>query len=290
MSDIKFSVVIPLYNKEQSIVNTLLSVLNQSYQSFEIVIINDGSTDSSVDAVKTIKDERVRLINQKNKGVSAARNKGIQESKYEWIAFLDGDDLWEMNHLKEVIKMMNLFPYNKIYVTSFEYSDKREMYKNERKSSIFKIEDYFKEAIDEILLWTSIVVLHKECVEKVGGFNINLNRGEDLDLWARLAKNYRIIKSTKITAIYRVDAENRTNLSKKLKNTHVYYFNFEKYDNDNEFNYHQQVLFNTLFSYMKALYFLCFFKLLLHHNSMGYISFLKFACTRIKNKISMRLR
>lgn len=79
MSDIKFSVVIPLYNKQQSIVNTILSVFKQSYQNFEIVIIDDGSTDSSVDAVKSISDERIRLIHQENQGVSAARNRGIKK-------------------------------------------------------------------------------------------------------------------------------------------------------------------------------------------------------------------
>lgn len=205
MSDIRFSVVIPLYNKEQSIVNTLLSVLNQSYQNFEIVIINDGSTDSSIDVVKTIKDERIRLIHQKNQGVSTARNRGIQEASHEWIAFLDGDDLWEPNHLEEIIKMMNTFPNEKVYVTSFEYSDKRKMYKHERDSPIFKIDNYFKEAIKENLLWTSIVVVHVQCFIDVGDFNIKLNRGEDLDLWARLARGYSIMKSNRITAIYNID-------------------------------------------------------------------------------------
>ncbi|WP_368570870.1 glycosyltransferase family 2 protein [Acinetobacter haemolyticus] len=200
-----FSVVIPLYNKELSIQNTILSVLNQSYQNFEIVVINDGSTDSSVDAVKSINDERVRLIHQENQGVSAARNRGIKEASYEWIAFLDGDDLWECNHLEEIVKMMKVFPENKVYVTSFEFSDKRKMFKHERKSPIFKIENYFKEAIKENLLWTSIVVVHAQCFLDVGGFNINLNRGEDLDLWARLARRYSIVKSTKITAIYNIE-------------------------------------------------------------------------------------
>ena len=73
-----FSVVIPLFNKELSIKNTIQSVLNQSYQNFEILIINDGSVDGSVDIVKNIKDERIRLIHQNNQGVSSARNKGIQ--------------------------------------------------------------------------------------------------------------------------------------------------------------------------------------------------------------------
>ena len=200
-----FSVVIPLYNKELSIQNTILSVLKQSYQNFEIVIINDGSTDGSVDAVKAINDKRMRLIHQENQGVSAARNRGIKEAKYEWIAFLDGDDLWKSNHLDEIVKMMKVFPENKVYVTSFEFSDKRKMFKHERNNPIFKIENYFKEAVKENLLWTSIVVVYAQCLLDVGGFNVNLNRGEDLDLWARLARRYSIVKSIKNTAIYNID-------------------------------------------------------------------------------------
>ena len=200
-----FSVVIPLYNKELSIQNTILSVLNQSYQNFEIVVINDGSTDSSVNAVKSISDERIRLIHQENQGVSAARNRGIKEASYEWIAFLDGDDLWGANHLEEIIKMMNAFPDEKVFVTSFEYSDKRKMFKHDRKSSFFKIDNYFKEAMKEFIMWTSIVVVNKGCFEQVEGFNVNINRGEDLDLWMRLAKNYNIIKSQKVTAIYNIE-------------------------------------------------------------------------------------
>lgn len=216
-----FSVVIPLYNKELSIQNTILSVLNQSYQNFEIVIINDGSTDGSVDAVKAIKDDRIRLIHQENQGVSAARNLGIKEASYEWIAFLDADDLWETNHLEEIIKMMNTFPNEKVFVTSFEYSDKRKMYKYERNSSIFKIDNYFEEAIKELLIWTSIIVVNKNCFNKTGDFNVNINRGEDLDLWMRLAKNYNIIKSQQVTAIYNLEdseslTKSKSNYNKSL--------------------------------------------------------------------------
>lgn len=221
MSDIKFSVVIPLYNKERSIVNTIFSVLVQSYQNFEIVIINDGSTDNSVEAVKSIIDKRIRLIHQENQGVSAARNRGIKEASYQWIAFLDGDDLWESNHLEEIVKMMKVFPEDKVYVTSFEFSDKRKIFKHERTDSIFKIENYFKEAIKEHLMWTSIVVVNIQCFMDVGGFNINLNRGEDLDVWARLARRYNIVKSTKNTAIYNIDdifslTKSRSNYGKSI--------------------------------------------------------------------------
>src|SRR5690606_6751565 len=126
-----FSVVIPLYNKELSVRNTINSVLDQTFKEFEIVIVNDGSTDNSVKEVEKFDDKRIRLIHQENKGVSAARNRGIEEAKYEWIAFLDADDLWRENHLEEVVRMINIFPDFKVYVTSFEYSDKRFIFRHE---------------------------------------------------------------------------------------------------------------------------------------------------------------
>src|SRR5690554_3277529 len=97
-----FSVVIPLYNKELSISNTIQSVLDQTFQDFEIVIINDGSTDNSVKEVEKFDDKRIRLIHQDNQGVSAARNRGIEEARNEWIAFLDADDLWMISKLHKV--------------------------------------------------------------------------------------------------------------------------------------------------------------------------------------------
>lgn len=265
MSDVKFSVVIPLYNKAQSIANTILSVLNQSYQNFEIVIIDDGSTDNSVDAVKTINDERIRLINQENQGVSAARNRGIKEASYEWIAFLDGDDLWESNHLEEIVKMMKIFPNEKVYTTSFEYSDKRKMFKHERSSPIFKIDNYFKEAIKEKLLWTSIVVVHAQCFIEVGDFNINLNRGEDLDLWARLARKYCIIKSSVVTATYRIEAENRSSLSFDISKSRVYLYDFSVATTNEEKLYYEDQIIKSLRGFITRRNFRNFFLLLRKH-------------------------
>lgn len=283
-----FSVVIPLYNKELSIRNTILSVLNQSYQNFEIVVVNDGSTDGSIDVINNIEDTRIRIIHQSNQGVSTARNKGIKESKYEWIAFLDGDDLWENNHLEEIINMMEIYPNEKVFVTSFEYSDKRKLFKHNRDRSVFIIDNYFKEAIDEILIWTSIIVLNKECIEKVNGFNPILKRGEDVDLWGRVSKKFNIVKSNKVTAIYRVDAENRTSLSKDLESTHVYYLNLSNTINNYEFIYYQEILFQRLFSYLKSFYILCFFKLLLKHKEIKTFDFIVFVFNMIKSKFNYK--
>ena len=246
-----FSVVIPLYNKEQSIANTIQSVLNQSFQEFEVVIINDGSTDNSVQVVQGINDQRIRLIHQENQGVSAARNKGIEEAKNEWIAFLDGDDLWEVNHLEEIVKMMKAYPQEKVYVTSFKYSDNREFYRHTRKKPIFKIKDYFKDVVKENLIWTSIVVIHRDCFINVGMFNTKYIRGEDIDLWIRLAKNYNIIKTNKITAIYRVEAENRSNsTSVPIKKTYLCDISLKKATNNEELNFYKHYIITQVKYYL----------------------------------------
>lgn len=241
-----FSVVIPLYNKELSIENTLQSVLNQTFQEFEIVIVNDGSTDNSVEVVKQFKDERIRIINQENQGVSTARNKGIKEAKYEWIAFLDGDDLWMENHLEEIVKMMKHYPNEKVYVTSFEYSDKREIYRHPRESSIFKIEDYFKEAIKEPLIWTSIVIVQKDILIQVGLFESHLILGEDKDLWSRLGREFNIIKSRCITAIYRIEAENRSNKKTNIKQTFEGVLDLYNVKSEQEYAYYKHHIFAKL--------------------------------------------
>lgn len=261
-----FSIVIPLYNKELSIQNTIQSVLEQTYQEFEIIVVDDGSTDNSAERVREISDPRIKLVQQKNQGVSAARNHGIKESKFEWIALLDGDDLWEPNHLDEVLKMMREFPDEKVYVTSFKYSHNQAMYKHDRPSPIFKIENYFKEALKEKLVWTSIVVIHKSCFDKVGMFNEKLSYGEDLELWARLARYFTIIKSSKITAIYQIEAENRSNQSFNIKKSRVYHLDISNIEDRDEYKYQKRSIINSLRGYLRKKRLKEFILLLKKHN------------------------
>ncbi|WP_201582338.1 glycosyltransferase family 2 protein [Psychrobacter sp. 72-O-c] len=276
-----FSVVIPLYNKELSIKNTIQSVLNQTYQDFEIVVINDGSTDNSSKIVESISDDRIRLISQPNQGVSAARNCGIKTARNEWIAFLDGDDLWKKNHLEEINKMMHAFPDEKVYVTSFKYSDGRNVYSHLREKCIFKIENYFKEALKESLICTDIIIVHKVCFDYVGFFDESMNRGEDTDLWVRLARNYSIVKSSVITAIYRVEAENRTNLSKNLESTYVYHINFDKISDFDERNYFKEMVANMLYQYARSKDLNNFQKLKKRYPSISYSVFIKYSSKHI---------
>lgn len=205
-----FSVIIPLYNKELSVRNTINSVLNQTFKEFEVIIVNDGSTDNSLEIVQQFKDDRIRIIDKPNGGVSSARNRGIKEAKYEWITFLDADDLWEDNHLQILNDMIADYCQYKVFCTSYIKSNQK--LPQTQNNNVVVIEDYFKEAIQHHFFWTSVTCIHNTVFQDVGDFNIHLNRGEDLELWARIGRKYIFVQSKVVTAIYRVDAENRSDI------------------------------------------------------------------------------
>ncbi len=111
------SVIIPLYNKAHTIVNTLTTVMKQTYNDFEVIIVNDGSTDNGVEVINShFHDSKITIINQKNAGVSAARNRGVDESKGEWIAFLDGDDEWHPKYLETMYNLIQKYPDSGLFL------------------------------------------------------------------------------------------------------------------------------------------------------------------------------
>lgn len=279
-----FSIVIPLYNKELSIKNTIQSVLDQTYQNYEIIIVNDGSNDSSAEVIKNIRDNRIRIVHQENQGVSAARNLGITEANHDWIAFLDGDDLWENNHLEEITRMIAAFPNEKFFATSFAYSDHRKLFKHKRNSTIFKVENYFKEAIKEHLVWTSTAVVNKDCFKSLGLFDIKMKIGEDTELWNRMIRQYGLVKSDIITAIYRVEAENRTTLSKNLESTYVYNINLGEVASTDEKIYFKEMIANRLYQYARAKDFYNFHKLKNKHLTVNYMTVVKYSAKHIINR------
>src|SRR5450759_2144524 len=116
---IKFSIVIPLYNKEATVERAIRSALSQTIQDFEIIVVDDGSTDNGAKVVASIDDHRIRLIHQKNQGVSVARNRGIAEAKYDLIAFLDADDEWLPDFLKTILWLREKFTTCKVFATQY---------------------------------------------------------------------------------------------------------------------------------------------------------------------------
>ena len=193
------SVVIPLYNKEKQIKRTLQSVLTQTFQDFEIVIVNDGSIDNSIIEVEKVKDSRIRLIHQKNTGVSAARNKGIEEAKYELIAFLDADDEWKSKYLEVQYDLYKKYPKCDIFACNYEFvNEKHDISPTIIKKLSFKENDgilnnYFEVAcVSHPPLCSSAIVIKKKAIQAIGGFPLGIKSGEDLLTWAKLATFYQI--------------------------------------------------------------------------------------------------
>lgn len=210
-----FSIVIPLYNKERHIKRAISSIINQTYNNFEILVIDDGSTDNSYKEAIKINDSRISIIRQKNKGVSSARNKGIEKSKYDYIGFLDADDAWEPNFLSSVKNLIEQYPNSGAYATSYKIKKEDGNVLISENSKRFEmkwegvIDDYFKYAINFPLISASSVVIPKKIFEKLGSFAVGIKRGEDLDMWCRIALNYDISYSNKICATYFYDTDNR---------------------------------------------------------------------------------
>lgn len=226
---IDISVVIPLYNKATSITSTIQSVLAQSYPYFEIVIIDDGSSDNSVQKVRLIDDKRIKLISKQNGGVSSARNEGIRQAQHEYIAFLDADDLWETTYLAEIARMISDFPQAAIWGTSYWFL------KNKEKISANKpLPKGFYGIIDNSqwqmghLYWTSSVCCRKSVMQTLGMFDERIQYGEDIDVWWRIMLDYPAIYSNTDLSIYRLDEANRLmECAIPLKKLYICYF--EKY-------------------------------------------------------------
>ncbi|MGG5570943.1 glycosyltransferase family 2 protein [Myroides odoratimimus] len=229
-----FSVVIPLYNKELSVKSTIQSVLNQSFQEFEVVVVNDGSSDESVKKVKEINDKRIRIIDKLNGGVSSARNMGITEAYYDWIALLDADDLWEENHLETVKKAIEKFDSSFVFTTSIRFSDNTLLFQHKREENPSIVKDFLKESRKELIMCSSTIVIHKKCFYNVGFFNEKVSRGEDADMWWRLAEKYTIVKDSDITAVYRMNAENRSDAVRyDVRQSILYYYKLSFISKDN---------------------------------------------------------
>ena len=236
---ISLSIIVPLYNKQNSIVATLQSVLAQTYQNFEIVVVDDGSTDNSAQVVEDfIHASRLsplafRLIRKPNGGVCSARNRGIQEAKYDYIALLDGDDLWDEHYLEEQVKLIQDFPEAKMWGINFaEMSNGKlirtlptglpEGYRG-------YVENYFQipGRISD-LFHSSAVVIHKDTFDNVGYFDKRIKYAEDCDMWYRIITTYPVVFYDRILVFYRQDAENRA-LHRKIMLRDYLPFYVDKY-------------------------------------------------------------
>lgn len=215
------SVVIPLYNKASHIQRAVRSVLDQTFSDFELVVVDDGSTDGGSETVSAITDPRIRVVRQANAGVSAARNRGIDEARSELIAFLDADDEWRPHFLETISRLARQFPQCGAFGTGWEMVEVSGRRSAARYAGLPDspwegiIPDYFRCLLGPSPpLWSSAIAVPQKTFRETGLFSVGERIAEDLEMWFRIALRFPIAFSTRIEAVYRHDTENRASFSR----------------------------------------------------------------------------
>lgn len=250
-----FSVIIPLYNKAAYIEKAIRSVAAQTFREFELIIIDDGSTDDPIPPKGGTMAERlrnvnapiqnIRIIDQENSGVSTARNNGVKAAKYEYIAFLDADDWWEPTYLEEMKGLIEEFPEAGIYGSSY-YKVKNAKFIPAR----IGVEEGFERGLINYCrvysktlyqpIWTGATIIKKEVFESENGFKPTLKLGEDFDLWVRVGLTYPVAFVNKPLAYYNQDVDlNNRAIGIKLyePEQHMLFSDYGRIYQDNDFRH-----------------------------------------------------
>lgn len=230
-----FSVIIPVYNKEKFVAKTIKSVLGQSFTDYEIIIVNDGSTDQSENKISEYQDARIRYFSKKNEGVAVARNFGIERATADYICFLDADDFWFPDFLKKMFRYISELPEQKVFASAIEIETPNKTIPARYsipKISDFEIVNFFNASQKECVLWTSSVCIHKSVFEKVGPFDTTIKHGEDTELWIRIGLQFPIVFIRKILARYVYDPDS---ISRK-QNYFFEPYTFAKYASEEKQN------------------------------------------------------
>lgn len=212
----RVSAVVPLYNKEHYIQRSVESILLQNTPVDEIIVVDDGSIDGSAKVVKNIIDSRVHLIQQKNSGEGAARNRGVSEARNQLVAFLDADDEWKPDFLTHIQRLVNNFPDCGAYATFYEVisSETGTVYNPPLVGFppapfIGIIPNLFETLQGGLPFFPSSVAFPKKTYSDLGGFPEGIKRGCDTMMWIKLGVNYPIAYSSSRQVIYHTEAENR---------------------------------------------------------------------------------
>jgi glycosyltransferase involved in cell wall biosynthesis len=229
-----FTVIIPLYNKEKYIKNAIESVLNQTFTDFELVIIDDFSSDKSAAIASTFESENVQLIyHEKNCGLSASRNTGIKKANSNYITFLDADDLWKPTFLESIFQLIQNFPEARIFGTNYEEVWDAVIKNPCNGSEILAIDfkgyiNFFKINVKQGIYNHGSVCFHKEVFEKVGYYNEDIGFSEDLDFNIRANYNFKLAYNNSVQMSYFMQTENQLTQSSLFNKTIP---DFDSYEN-----------------------------------------------------------
>lgn len=229
-----FSVIISVYNKEMYISQTLNSVIKQSFIDFEIIIINDGSRDNSLNTIKQFKDSRIKIIDQDNHGASHARNQGLEIAKGDYIALLDGDDFWDEQFLETISDAISKNPDEAIFTTAIahKYDNIVPVSYSFKMDKDIQILDYFEASQDHSILSGSSVVFKKSILAITGIFDETIKSGQDTDLWIRFGLHFPVVFINKVMVYYVYNTSSLSNTTVNLKDKSK----FDKYIEEEKCN------------------------------------------------------
>lgn len=204
---VRFSVIMPLYNKAPYVRKALGSILSQTFKDWECIIVDDGSTDNSRQIAEQFKilDLRFQILSQKNSGVAAARNNGVAASGGEYVCFLDADDWWEPTFLAEIVQLIDTYPDAGIYASNYIYfkPGKTHVALNIPTGYINYPEAYYQSK--SMPVWTGATCMPRKIFDEMGGFPVGIKLGEDFLLWAKTALHYPIVVCERPLAYYNND-------------------------------------------------------------------------------------
>ena len=200
------SVIIPAYNAEKTIQETIESVVNQTFSDWELIVINDGSQDRTVDVVSQITDPRIKVFSYSNAGAPASRNRGFDNSLGQFIAFLDADDLWTTDKLESQLNALQLHPEAAVAYSWTNYIDESGNFLKQGGHIICNGDVYSKLLVRNFLENGSNPLIKREAINEVGGFDESLKGGQDWELYLRLGEKYHFVAVEKPQILYRVSS------------------------------------------------------------------------------------
>jgi len=237
----RISVVIPLYNKGSHIGRTIQSVLNQTIQDFEIIVVDGHSTDDGPSIVQNYSDPRIHFFLQNSKGVSEARNEGVKYAQSDFIAFLDADDEWLPCHIEELLRLKNCFPSAGLFATYYKIITENKKIQKPNIKYIPPepwdglIDHYFRAVTyGESPFLMSSIAIPKQIFTDLNGFLPEWSWAEDHELWGRIALHYPIAYSWKCGVYWHHDAENRLGNQKPPIKRAPLYFTLKKFISENQ--------------------------------------------------------
>ncbi|MDY7012473.1 MAG: glycosyltransferase [Cyanobacteriota bacterium] len=198
------SVVIPVFNGEKTIKETILSALQQSFIDFEILVINDGSQDATLEILEKIRDPRLQIFSYPNVGLAESRNRGIARAQGEFIAFLDADDLWTADKLESQWQALKNTPDAAVAYSLTNYIDESSQFVKEGQHKVVNGNVLEELLINNFIENGSNPLICKQAFERVGEFESSLKKGEDWDMWLRLAREFHFVAVPAVQVLYRI--------------------------------------------------------------------------------------